>query len=71
MIHYKQTMLNDKLFVKAHPRYTSQECSRCRNIDKRNRRKQDKFECTACEFEIHPDIQASQTILNRDSNLLG
>ena len=37
MIQYKTTMLNDKLFVKVNPQYTSQECSHCGNIDKNNR----------------------------------
>jgi putative transposase len=71
MIHYKQTMLNDKLFVKVNPQYTSQECSECGNIDKANRTKQDKFECTACGFKTNPDIQASQTILKRGLESFG
>ena len=56
MIQYKTIMLNDKLFVKVNPQYTSQECSHCGNIDKNNRPKQDKFKCTACGFETNPDI---------------
>ena len=56
MLEYKTTMLNDKLFVKVNPQYSSQECSVCGNIDKNNRPKQDKFKCTACNFEINPDI---------------
>ena len=71
MIQYKTTMLNDKLFVKVNPQYTSQECSHCGNIDKNNRPKQDKFKCTACVFEINPDIQASQTILKRGLKSFG
>lgn len=71
MIHYKQTMLNDKLFVKVNPQYTSQECSECGNIDKANRPKQDRFECTECGFETNPDIQASQTILKRGLQSFG
>jgi putative transposase len=71
MLEYKQTMLNDKLFVKINPAYTSQECSKCGNIDKANRPKQDRFECTACGFKINPDIQASQTILNRGLQSFG
>ena len=71
MIQYKTTMLNDKLFVKVNPQYTSQECSHCGNIDKNNRPKQDKFKCTACGFEINPDIQASQTILKRGLESFG
>ncbi len=71
MIQYKTTMLNDKLFVKVNPQYTSQECSNCGNIDKNNRPKQDKFKCIACNFEINPDIQASQTILKRGLESFG
>jgi len=71
MIQYKTTMLNDKLFVKVNPQYTSQECSNCGNIDKANRSKQDKFKCTACGFETNPDIQASKTILNISVSLFG
>lgn len=71
MIQYKTTMLNDKLFVKVNPQYSSQECSCCGNIDKNNRPKQDKFKCTACGFEINPDIQASQTILKRGLESFG
>ena len=71
MIQYKTTMLNDKLFVKVNPQYTSQECSNCGNIDKNNRPTQDKFKCIACNFEINPDIQASQTILKRGLESFG
>ena len=71
MIQYKTTMLNDKLFVKVNPQYTSQECSNCGNIDKNNRPKQDKFKCTACGFETIPDIQASKTILKRGLESFG
>jgi putative transposase len=71
MIQYKQTMLNDKLFVKVNPAYTSQECSKCGNRDKLNRPKQDKFKCTKCGFKINPDIQASQTILKRGLEVFG
>jgi len=48
-----------------------QECSQCGNRDKNNRPKQDKFKCTACGYETNPDIQASQTILNRGLQSFG
>ncbi len=65
MIQYKQTMLNDKLFVKVNPAYTSQECSECGNRDKANRPQQDKFKCTKCHHQTNPDFQASCTIKKR------
>ena len=71
MLQYKQTMLNDKLFVKVDPKYTSQECSICGNRDKNNRPKQDKFKCTKCGHKENPDIQASKTILKRGLKSFG
>ena len=70
MLEYK-SKLNDKIFVKVNPAYTSLECSICGNRDKKNRPKQDKFECTACGFKINPDIQAAQTILKRGLGVFG
>jgi putative transposase len=71
MLQYKQTMLNDKLFVKVDPAYTSLECSQCENRDKKNRPKQDQFKCTKCGFEINPDIQATFTVLKRGLKSFG
>ena len=71
MLQYKQTMLNDKLFVKVNPAYTSLECSQCKNRDKANRLQQDKFECSECGYKTNPDIQASQTILKRGLESFG
>lgn len=65
MLQYKQTMLNDKLFVKVNPAYTSQECRKCKHKDKNNRLKQEEFKCVKCGFEIQADIGASLTILDR------
>ncbi|KIM08364.1 MAG: hypothetical protein KU29_04600 [Sulfurovum sp. FS06-10] len=70
MIHYKTTMLNDKLFVKVNPQYTSRECI-CGNIDKNNRLKQDKFKCTKCGHEQNADHRASENILQRGLQSFG
>lgn len=48
--------------VKIDAAYTSQRCSRCGNIDKANRPKQDTFCCTSCGFESNADYNASQNI---------
>lgn len=42
--------------------YTSQKCSRCGNIDKENRQKQEKFVCTKCGFELNADHNAAINI---------
>lgn len=70
-LQYKQTMLNDKLFIKVNTAYTSQECSKCGCRDKLNRPKQEIFKCISCGHKANPDIQASQTILNRGLQSFG
>jgi len=49
----------------VNPRYTSQECSSCGNIDKRSRKDQASFECTCCGFAEHADTNAAQNIATR------
>jgi len=47
------------------PHYTSQQCSKCGNIDENNRKSQETFKCTKCGFEINADFNASLNISNR------
>lgn len=49
-------------FIKISPRYTSQRCSRCGNIDRANRPDQATFLCTSCGFQSNADYNASQNI---------
>ena len=46
------------------PKYTSQTCPRCGNVDKRNRDGV-LFRCTSCGYEANADLNASINILNR------
>ena len=46
------------------PRYTSQTCPRCGNVDKGNR-DGTLFRCIACGYESNADLNASINILNR------
>jgi putative transposase len=46
-------------------RYTSQECSRCHHIDKKNRPDQATFKCTSCGFAEHADVNAARNIAHR------
>ena len=49
---------------KVEPKYTSQTCSRCGNVDKGNR-KGILFRCTSCGYEANADLNASINILNQ------
>lgn len=48
--------------IKINPKYTSQRCSRCGNIDSNNRKTQEKFICTKCGYKANADYNASQNI---------
>ncbi|AJF65736.1 RNA-guided endonuclease InsQ/TnpB family protein [Streptomyces vietnamensis] len=51
--------------VYVDPAYTSQECSRCHHIDRRNRPSQAVFACRACGFVEHADLNSSHNIAAR------
>src|SRR5271166_4785 len=51
--------------VQVDPAHTSQTCSRCGHVDKRNRRSQSKFECGQCGFVGHADHNAAVNIAVR------
>lgn len=51
--------------IKVHfinPKYTSQRCSSCGNIDKGNRLTQKDFICTVCKHKENADVNASKNI---------
>ena len=52
-------------FVEVDPAYTSQTCSTCGWVDKRNRRSQAEFECGRCGFVGHADHNAAIVIAAR------
>lgn len=54
-------------FAKVNPAYTSQTCSVCGNIDKKNRNHR-MFLCTNCHHSDDADINAAKNIKNRISN---
>ncbi|WP_433470016.1 RNA-guided endonuclease InsQ/TnpB family protein [Spirillospora sp. CA-128828] len=51
--------------VHVDPRHTSQECSTCGHIDRKNRPDQATFECTLCGFAEHADVNAARNIAAR------
>lgn len=50
------------------PEYTSQTCRKCGNISKENRKTQEDFVCTSCNYTINADLNASINILDRAQN---
>ena len=58
----------EKRGIRVHitsPRYTSQTCPKCGNVDKNNRKSQEEFECTECGYKQNADFNASVNIKNR------
>ena len=61
--------LSDKTeVIKVNPAYTSQQCSRCGFIHKKNRESQADFVCKKCNLKINADYNASINILNRGNH---
>jgi len=53
--------------VEINPAYTSQECSSCGYVDKRNRKNTQEFECRACGNKTNAQINGAKNILKRSS----
>ncbi|MFJ9844444.1 RNA-guided endonuclease InsQ/TnpB family protein [Kitasatospora sp. NPDC101155] len=49
--------------VLVDPAYTSQTCHACKHVDPKNRESQAVFECTACGYRDHADVNAAKNIL--------
>lgn len=47
--------------VKVDPSYTSQQCSSCGHIERKNR-KGSRFHCCSCGFQLNADLNASRNI---------
>jgi putative transposase len=47
---------------KVTPRYTSQRCSACGQVDPESRESQARFACTACGFACNADVNAAKNI---------
>ena len=67
MLEYKLKRNGGKL-VKVNPAYTSQECSKCKAVDKKSRKSQAIYKCTSCGYETNADINAAINILNREKH---
>lgn len=61
---YKALLAGVEL-IAVDPRNTSRTCQLCGHIDKKNRKSQSEFECTACGFVANADINAAVNIRSR------
>lgn len=53
-----------KPVIAVEPKYSSQECPKCKHIDKKNRRGE-KFICTNCGYADHADTKASRIVAKK------
>ncbi|MFI0983454.1 RNA-guided endonuclease InsQ/TnpB family protein [Streptomyces sp. NPDC021093] len=51
--------------VYVNPAYSSQECSQCHHVDRRNRPAQARFVCRSCGFVEHADLNSSRILSQR------
>jgi putative transposase len=56
------------IITKVDPAYTSQECSACGHVSKRNRRDQARFRCVCCGQVLNADVNAARIIGRRPSD---
>ena len=73
LITKKFQSLKEELGIKiteVNPAYTSQECSECGYVAKKNRKSQEVFICGFCGHSQNADINASKNILSRSSTEL-
>jgi putative transposase len=62
-IKYKADAVGIKVIL-INPAYTSQTCSHCGFVDKKNRKSQEDFKCLACGYEENADYNAALNIAN-------
>jgi len=58
-------------FTEVNAAYTSQTCSSCGYVDKRNRRDQSTFKCLWCGHKQHADLNAAKNIGQRRALSIG
>jgi putative transposase len=74
VIEAKLRNVADRFGVEAtevNPAYTSQTCSVCGYVDKKNRRTQSRFACLWCGHQQHADLNAARNINGRRAIPIG
>ena len=62
---YKTKLAEGVGMILVNPAYTSQTCSRCGHVDKKNRESQAVFVCKKCSYTANADVNAARNILER------
>ena len=62
ILSYKQAWSGGQLIC-VDPKYTSQTCPECRNVDLKNRLSQSRFLCNDCGYKENADIVGSKNVL--------
>lgn len=57
-------------YTYSRSQYTSQTCSRCGHVDKKNRESQAVFVCKKCSYTANADVNAARNILKRGLDTL-
>ena len=50
------------IVVSVDPRYTSQRCSKCGHVHRRNRPNQSLFRCQSCGYEVNADLNGARNV---------
>ena len=70
MLAYKTKLAEGVGMILVNPAYTSQTCSRCGHVDKKNRESQAVFVCKKCSYTANADVNAARNILKRGLDTL-
>ena len=60
-ITYKAALAGVQV-IEEDPRHTSQRCSRCGHTERKNRQAQAVFQCRACAYTVHADLNAARNL---------
>jgi putative transposase len=63
-ITYKAALAGVQV-IEEDPRHTSQRCSRCGHTARKNRQTQAAFQCRACGYTVHADLNAARNLAAR------
>lgn len=70
ILEYKTKLADGVGMILVNPAYTSQTCSQCGHVDRKNRESQAVFVCKKCSYTANADVNAAKNILKRGLDTL-